>query len=73
MDGAAALYIARLRDPEDRASALYAAQTFKPVPRMPGELESIERWRKMLARPDVTAAINEVGRREQHPIYDLWN
>ena len=73
VNGAAALYIARLRDPDDRAAALYAAQTFKPVPRLPGELESTERWRKMLARPDVTAAINEVGRREQHPIYDLWN
>ncbi len=73
VDGAAALYIARLRDPEDRVSALYAAQTFKPVPRLPRQIEDVERWQKLLARPDVTAAINEVGRREQHPLYDLWN
>ena len=73
VDGAAALYIARLRDPEDRVSALYAAQTFKPVPRLPRQIEDVERWQKLLARPDVTAAINDVGRREQHPLYDLWN
>ena len=73
VDGAAALYIARLRDPEDRVSALYAAQTFKPVPRLPRQIEDVERWQKLLSRPDVTAAINEVGRREQHPLYDIWN
>ena len=73
LDGAAALYISRLRDPEERSSALYAAQSFKPVPRLPRESEGIDRWKKMLARPDVSAALLEVGRRETHPIYDLWN
>ena len=73
LDGAAASYIARLRDPEERTAALYAAQTFQPVPRLPREIEGIERWKKLLARPDVAAAVLEVGRRETHPIYDLWN
>jgi tetratricopeptide (TPR) repeat protein len=73
VDGAAAQYIARLHDPEQRIEALYAAQTFKPVPRLPRETEYNTRWQALLDRADVTAAINEVGRREQHPIYDLWN
>jgi hypothetical protein len=73
VDGAAAQYIARLHDPEQRIEALYAAQTFKPVPRLPRETESNARWQALLDRADVMAAINEVGRREQHPIYDLWN
>jgi len=72
VDGAAAHYIARLRDPEQRSSALYAAQAFKPLPRLPRDAENQARWQAMLNRPDVTAAISEVGRREQFPIYDLW-
>jgi tetratricopeptide (TPR) repeat protein len=73
LDGAAASYIARLRDPEERTAALYAAQTFQPVPRLPREIEGIERWKKLLARPDVAATLLEVGRRETQPIFDLWN
>lgn len=73
VDGAAKLYIARLHDPEQRVSALYGAQTFKPLPKLPREAEAIARWQALLSRPDVDAAINEVGRRELQPIYDLWN
>ena len=72
LDGAAAHYIARLRDPEQREAALYAAQSFKPLPRLPREAENIAHWQALLNRPDVVAAISEVGRREQFAIYDLW-
>jgi len=73
LDGAAAQYITRLRDPEERAQALYSAQTFLAQPRMPRELEERAQWEKLLARTDVAAAIAEVGRRENQPIYDLWD
>ena len=72
VDGAAAHYIARLRDPDQRVAALYAAQDFKPLPRLPREAAGIERWQALLKRPDVAAAIDEVGRREQFAIYNLW-
>jgi tetratricopeptide (TPR) repeat protein len=71
VEGAAAHYIARLRDPEQRAPALLAAQTFMPLPRLPREAEEIARWEAMLARRDVTEAINEVGRRGQMPLYSI--
>jgi tetratricopeptide (TPR) repeat protein len=72
LDGAAAHYIARLRDPEQREAALYAAQSFKPLPRLPRDAENVAHWQALLNRPDVVAAISEVGRREQFAIYDLW-
>jgi hypothetical protein len=30
-------------------------------------------WEKLLSRPDVAAAIAEVGRREQAPMFNLAN
>ena len=70
-DGAAAHFISRLRDPEQRTEALYAAQDFRPIPRLPDEAQRIALWKAMVNRPDVAAAIDEVGRREQQPIYDF--
>ena len=72
-DGAAAQYISRLRDPEERTQALYAAQDFLEPPRMPRDAESHVRWLALLDRKDVSAAIDLVGRREKHPIYDPWD
>lgn len=71
LDGAAAHYIARLRDPEQRSAALFAAQHFLPVPLLPREAERRDRWNALLSRTDVTAAIEQVGRRESHPYHDL--
>ena len=68
-DGAAALYIARLRDPQQRPEALWAAQIFPSTPTLPMEEEADSRWNALLARQDVAAAIDEVGRREKMPIY----
>jgi hypothetical protein len=70
VDGAAALFIQRLRDPKRRTEALWSAQSFLPTPSLPADEETGERWLAMLNRPDVTAAIEEVGRREKIPLYD---
>jgi tetratricopeptide (TPR) repeat protein len=70
-DGAAALLIARLRDPEKRYEALGEVQEYLPLPRLPKQAEEMARWEKLVARDDVAAAINEVGRREKAPMYDV--
>jgi tetratricopeptide (TPR) repeat protein len=73
LDGAAALYIGRLRDPEKRTEALFAAQTFMKTPRTRHSAAEHARWEALLARPDVSAAIAEVGRRTEFPIYNPWD
>ena len=70
-DGAAALLIARLRDPEKRYEALGEVQEYLPLPRLPKQVEALARWEKLVTREDVAAVINEVGRRERVPIYDV--
>ena len=70
-DGAAALLIARLRDPEKRYEALGEVQEYLPLPRLPIQAEALARWEKLVTREDVAAAINEVGRRENAPMYDV--
>jgi hypothetical protein len=69
VDEAAAQYIENLRDTQKRADALYKAQIFREIPRLPQAAAEHTRWQALLARPDVTAAINEVGRREKQPVY----
>lgn len=71
LDGAAALLISRLRDPEKRYEALGEVQQYKPLPRLPKQAEEEARWEKLVAREDVAAAIAEVGRRETAPMYDV--
>jgi len=68
-DEAAAQYIESLRDPEKRADALYKAQNFRESPQLPKVAAEHARWQAFLARPDVAAAIREVGRREKQPVY----
>jgi len=70
-DGAAALLIARLRDPEKRYEALGEVQEYLPLPRLPRQAEALARWEELVARADVAAAIDEVGRREKAPKYDV--
>lgn len=70
MDGAAALMISQLRDPQTRASALRDAQEYRQLPLQPRMEEARARWEKLVTRADVMAAINEVGRREKVPVYD---
>ena len=71
VEGAAALLVSRLHDPEKRGGALEEIQDYKPLPRLPRMQEANERWQALIARADVTAAINAVGRREQLPLYSV--
>ena len=71
LDGAAALFISRLRDPDQRSDALYSAQDFQARTRLPEEIEETKRWQALMERKDVTAAIDAVGRRESQPIFTM--
>jgi tetratricopeptide (TPR) repeat protein len=71
IDGAAALLISRLRDPEQRTAALLSVQIFKPIKAPPGGAADEKRWQALVARPDVAAVIDEVGRRETFPTYAI--
>lgn len=73
LDGAAALFITRLRDPAERAEALFSAQEFVDPPRTARRAAIHARWEALMARPDVSAAIAEVGRREKFPIFEPWD
>jgi len=41
------------------------------LPRLPRQAEALARWEKLVARADVAATIDEVGRREKAPMYDV--
>lgn len=70
MDGAAALLISQLEDADKRATALAQVQQYPETPAQPRAQQRRERWKSLLARPDVTAAINAVGRRESVPLFN---
>jgi tetratricopeptide (TPR) repeat protein len=70
-EGAAALLISRLRDEEQRYEALGEVQDYQPMPRLPLQAAQLARWRNLVARPDVAAAIAEAGRREKAPLFDI--
>jgi len=70
-DGAAALLISRLRDEDERYEALGEVQEYLPLPRLPKQTEELARWEKLVTRDDVAAVIDEVGRREKAPMYDV--
>jgi tetratricopeptide (TPR) repeat protein len=70
-EGAAALLISRLRDQEQRYEALGEVQEYLPMPRLPRQAAQLASWEKLVSRPDVAAAIAEVGRRERAPMFDL--
>jgi tetratricopeptide (TPR) repeat protein len=64
-DAAAAALIALLEDPRERLGALYGVQIFAPSPETtPGALRRQAFHEAVLARPDVSAAIEAVGRRQ---------
>ncbi len=64
-DAAAAALIALLQDPRERLGALYGVQIFTPSSETtPGSLRRVAFREAVLARPDVIAAIEAVGRRE---------
>lgn len=63
-DLAAEHLIGRLLDPAQRSDALRSVQEFAPIPETEWEKHCDALWNELLARPDVKAAIAEVGRAE---------
>jgi beta-barrel assembly-enhancing protease len=64
----ARLLMSRLRAPESRQDALQSVQTYAPDSSLPIPQEVSARWRTLIARPDVQAAITAVGRIEAYPL-----
>jgi hypothetical protein len=65
-DRAAQELIAQLLDPEGRQDALVFVQTYAPSTGTPRELDLDARQRAVIARRDVQAAIQKVGRVEAY-------
>ncbi len=71
-DEAAAAFIDRLVDPASRREALLDAQRLRRPRSTPGGERHLARLDAMLARPDVQAAIERVGRVQTVDIYPCW-
>ncbi|MBX9745854.1 MAG: hypothetical protein K2X34_03065, partial [Hyphomonadaceae bacterium] len=73
LDRAAALYIRRLADPEQRGDALLALQRYTQPPNvLPHNRALAERLEQVRARADVQAAIAAVGRIEEVPLQSVY-
>jgi tetratricopeptide (TPR) repeat protein len=71
IEEAAALYLRDLEDPDERGPALLSAQTFRlPRHQLPFDARMSERWRSVLARADVRAALDRHGRVLALPILE---
>jgi hypothetical protein len=68
LDSAAQEFIAELRDPLERQDSLLSVQTFAPTPMAPRDQELEARRRAVIARSDVQAAIQKVGRVETYKL-----
>lgn len=69
-DAAADALIASLEDPEQRGEALYSVQRF--IESGSFDPARLARWRAMVAREDVQAAINRHGRQLDVPLQEPW-
>jgi len=72
LDQAARVLIAQLLDKDQRQNALLNVQGFAPTPGTPRDVELEARRRKVIARPEVQAAIHEVGRAESYKLEAPW-
>lgn len=74
LDGAAAAYVRRLRNPAEREGALLALQIYEPPRVVLSEQEAEINGRKAAVRdrPDVRAAAEEVGRIERVPLHSVY-
>jgi hypothetical protein len=68
IDAAAALLIERLHAADERSDALLSMQRYVGYPEPPFMQTRRERWRSVIARPDVQSALAGVGRIEQAPL-----
>ncbi len=69
LDDAAAVLIAQLHSKTLRGRTLQSLQDLRTVASLPADAALDARWRQLKARPDVLAAVAEVGRIER---YDLF-
>jgi tetratricopeptide (TPR) repeat protein len=69
VDAAAQLLIDQLGDPDTRGTALVNAQRYLPLPMTPIMQQAHQRKLRVLARADVAAVIEKVGRRGTVPLY----
>jgi tetratricopeptide (TPR) repeat protein len=74
LDGAAAVYVRRLGNPEHREVALLALQIYEPSPVILSEQEAEldRRQATVRDRPDVRAAAEAVGRIERVPLHSVY-
>jgi tetratricopeptide (TPR) repeat protein len=68
LDRAAKLLLERLRDRKQRTQALVDVQTYAAPLRTPRQVTYESRWDAVIARPDVRAAIQRVGRIEKYRV-----
>ena len=69
LDEAAAVLVALLESPHDRADALIAVQKFRSTEPLPGDVAYRARGHAVIARAQVQAAVQRVGRVEHHGIH----
>ncbi|MGV6491874.1 hypothetical protein ACTUVK_001685 [Stenotrophomonas rhizophila] len=69
MDDAATALRAMLASPRTRVDALLSLQDMRTVPALPGDAARTARWRQLKQRPDVQAAVRQVGRIERYALY----
>lgn len=69
LDEATAVMVALLESPHDRADALIAVQKFNSPDPLPGDVAYRARGQQMIARAEVQAAVQRVGRVERHEIH----
>lgn len=69
LDEAAAVMVALLESPHDRADALIAVQKFRSTDPLPGDVAYRARGHQVIARAEVQAAVRRVGRIEHHDIH----
>ena len=73
MQGAAQALIGMLNDPDQRLAALTWVQTLKSPPAPPGpHPNALDLRAALIARPEVQAAIDKVGRVEAAPLYTSY-
>jgi tetratricopeptide (TPR) repeat protein len=71
LDAAAAMLIASLRDADQRIVALAQIQHYARTPRTDRQKKLDAMRESLLARPDVVAAVDAVGRRDRFPIHSM--
>jgi hypothetical protein len=72
LDQAARVLIAQLLDKDQRQAALLSVQGFAPIPGTPRDMTLAARRRAVIARPDVRAAIDKVGRVDSYRVEAPW-